>query len=66
MSHRLRTPLNSILILAKLLADNKANNLNPKQVEHASVIHKSGSDLLMLINDILDISKIESGKLEFV
>ncbi|HRB40862.1 MAG TPA: response regulator, partial [Bacteroidia bacterium] len=61
-----RTPLNSILILAKLLAGNKNKNLTDKQIEHASVIHKSGSDLLMLINDILDISKIESGKLEFV
>lgn len=66
MSHELRTPLNSILILAKLLAGNKNKNLTDKQIEHASVIHKSGADLLMLINDILDISKIESGKLEFV
>ncbi len=66
MSHELRTPLNSSLILAKLLADNKDKNLTPKQVEFAQQIQSSGNDLLNLINDILDLSKVESGKLEIV
>jgi len=63
MSHELRTPLNAIIVLSNMLENNKSKNLNEEEMKKASIIHKSGNELLLLINDVLDLSKVEAGKM---